>query len=260
MNMKNLAHEEEYKGCKIELEYDDHPESPREWSNVGTMVCWHRRYDLGDEQPKCSPEEWFLNQVQGGHRWNEEKAKREQAIRDEQAQVVADPELDDALDRVERSMEDDTELCRELFEKDNIILPLYLYDHSGISMSTGSFSCPWDSGQVGFIYCSVADARKEWPSASDAEVRKEAEKYLKFEVETYDNFLTGQVVGFVALDPAGEVIESCHGFYPDDREGYGKRWDYPISQAREVIDAWHEKQEAEAVERAHWEARDTTTT
>ena len=30
-------------------------------------------------------------------------------------------------------------------------LPLYLYDHSGITMRTTPFSCPWDSGQVGVI-------------------------------------------------------------------------------------------------------------
>ena len=30
----------------------------------------------------------------------------------------------------------------------------FIYDHSGITMNTTGFSCPWDSGQVGWIYCS----------------------------------------------------------------------------------------------------------
>lgn len=41
----------EHHGVKVELHYDDEPHSSREWSNVGEMVCWHRRYDLGDRQP-----------------------------------------------------------------------------------------------------------------------------------------------------------------------------------------------------------------
>ena len=32
------------------------------------------------------------------------------------------------------------------------ILPLYLYDHSGLTMSTNDFGDRWDSGCVGFIY------------------------------------------------------------------------------------------------------------
>lgn len=45
-----------------------------------------------------------------------------------------------------------------------IALPLYLYDHSGITMSTGGFSDSWDSGQVGFIYVTPERAKDEWGS------------------------------------------------------------------------------------------------
>ena len=41
------------------IKHDDDPSSPRENDNLGTMVCWHRRYKLGDIQPKERPEEWF---------------------------------------------------------------------------------------------------------------------------------------------------------------------------------------------------------
>ena len=54
---------------------------------------------------------------------------------------------------------DDIEEFQHVAEKEGFfVLPLYLYDHSGITMSTGAFSCPWDSGQVGFIYCKPFDA------------------------------------------------------------------------------------------------------
>jgi len=42
--------EECYKGYVIELHRDLDPINPREWDNLGTMVCCHRRYNLGDEQ------------------------------------------------------------------------------------------------------------------------------------------------------------------------------------------------------------------
>jgi len=268
--MENEAHSEQYKGCTIRLEYDEHPESPREWCNVGTMVCWHRRYNLGDEQPKESPDERFLYYVQGGRRWNEEKAKREAAIRashprpdlcgtDEEREETEDS-LNVALDAVEGDMEDDVELCRELFDRDNIHLPLYLYDHSGITISTGRFSCPWDSSQVGFIYCSKTKAREEWgpkyfPGITDEQIWGKAEAYLESEVSTYDGYLTGQVVGYVVSDPDDREIASCWGFYPDEKGN----WPDAVEQAKAEIDAWVAKQEREAAEKAYWETRDVET-
>jgi hypothetical protein len=41
------------------------------------------------------------------------------------------------------------DLFKIIEEKGTIIKGLFLYDHSGITISTGRFSCPWDSGQVG---------------------------------------------------------------------------------------------------------------
>jgi hypothetical protein len=33
----------------IEIYQDDYLENPREWDNLGTMVCFHNRYKLGDD-------------------------------------------------------------------------------------------------------------------------------------------------------------------------------------------------------------------
>ena len=248
-------HEETYRGCKITLPSDDSPSSPREWCNVGTMVCWHRRYNLGDEQPKCGPDDYRRENIERAT-WNAEKERREQEIRadylgqisvepDEEIRLNLEQEMDESIDAVEGKMEDDTELCRRLFEKDHVALPLYLYDHSGITMSTGKFSCPWDSGQVGFIYCSLTKAREEWgekhnPGITDEEIRAKAIECLESEVKTYDSFIRGDVVGYVAKDPDGETIDSCWGFYPDESGCH--TWDEPISQARLAVDNWHTQQ------------------
>lgn len=39
----------EYRGFTICIKQDDDAVSPREWDNLGTMLCEHRRYNLGDK-------------------------------------------------------------------------------------------------------------------------------------------------------------------------------------------------------------------
>jgi hypothetical protein len=95
-----------------------------------------------------------------------------------------------------------------------IVLNLYLMDHSGITMRTGSFHDPWDSGQVGFIYATRADICKEFSVKRVTKaVKEKAYKILEQEVETYDEFLTGRVYGYVLEDKNGEEIDSCWGYY-----------------------------------------------
>jgi len=263
----NIEHEETYKGCKIKLMQDTDARSPREDCNVGTMVCWHRLYNLGDEQPNEDMETWVRGNIEPAT-WEAEKERREYEIRSrsprpdlagsDEEREDSRRELNDALDAVESDMENDAELCRRLFKRDNIVLPLFLYDHSGISMSTGDFGDRWDSGQVGFIYCPMSTARKEW-TGTDEEIQARAIARMEGEVRVYSSYLEGDVVGFVAEDPDGGEIDSCWGFFPDEREGYGKRWDYPLGEARAAVDRWVEQQSKEQSERAYWEARDTIT-
>ena len=106
----------------------------------------------------------------------------------------------------------------DMADKDHIILPLYLYDHSGITMSTSSFSCKWDSGQVGYIYVSKEKIKKEGLEDKTVE---EIELYLTSEVKTYDNYLQGFVYGYQVINPDGDEKNSCWGFFGDDHENSG---------------------------------------
>lgn len=106
------------------------------------------------------------------------------------------------------------ELDRIAKDKSNIVLPVYIYDHSGITISTTGFSCPWDSGQVGIIYISRKDAIKEWgKTICTASVVRKARERLALEIETLDQYITGDVYGYVVEDPQGEETDSCWGFY-----------------------------------------------
>jgi len=44
---------------RLIISQDDCPESPREWDNLGTMVCFHRHYDLGDKHEFSDPQDFL---------------------------------------------------------------------------------------------------------------------------------------------------------------------------------------------------------
>jgi len=171
----------------IRIKRDHYPENPREWDNLGTMVCGHRRYCLGDEQAQntelyTSWDEWLEYEVvkpNGG--WS------------------------------------------------NIIaLPLYLYDHCGITISTAPFACPWDSGQVGWIYVTKPRIREEYGvKRVSKRLLYEVEAVLRSEVETYDQYLQGFVYGYMTFSlENGELVDgdSCWGFYGNNVKENGLQW------------------------------------
>ena len=95
-----------------------------------------------------------------------------------------------------------------------IALPLFLFDHSGLTMSTTPFSCPWDSGQVGYICVPRETVRKEWNvKRISPKLKAQVEKTLRGEVATYDLWLQGDVWGYVIEDENGNHVDSCWGFY-----------------------------------------------
>lgn len=101
--------------------------------------------------------------------------------------------------------------------KDVIYLPLYLYDHSGLTMNTTGFSCHWDSGQVGYIYVPLDKVREEYGVKRVSRVlREKIGERLRGEVEIYDMDLQGAVWGLTILDEEGEAIDSCWGFYGEE--------------------------------------------
>ena len=107
-------------------------------------------------------------------------------------------------------------------ESPAVILPLYLYDHSGITISTSPFSCKWDSGQIGFIFVSKEKLRNEYKvKRINKEIIDRATKILLAEVETYDLYLRGEIYGYTLLNENGEVEDSCWGFIGSDIETNG---------------------------------------
>lgn len=177
----------DYKGYTIGIRNDEDPMDPRkEWDNLGTMICLHRRYSLGDK-----------------HSYGLEEALALEA---------------------------------QIPKRGGVVLPLYMYDHSGITISTSPFSCPWDSGKLGFIFVDAEKIRKEygWKRITKAR-REKIEVYLRSEVQTYDDYVTGNVYSYTVQDPEGETVDSCSGFYGYDHEKSGL-----MDAARSIVDSYVE--------------------
>lgn len=178
------------------FEYEEYlDESPRDWYNLGTMVCGHRRYNLGDIQVR-DMEEWEANK----------------------------PLKKDTL----------------------VILPLGLYDHSGITMYVGGRTDPWDSSEVGYIY--VRKDNEEVVEYKKTHTWKETEEWaesiLRGEVETYDQYLRGDVYclceevydeeteEWVSVDSLGYIYLDTH----KEQESAVNEIKYNMSGTYEFID------------------------
>ncbi len=174
---------------KLKIIQDQLGESPREWCNLGTIAYKHPHYILGEETIN-DPIEWL-----------------EGMLNLENKYVYNDDRL--------------SELENKFFDE-YIALPIYLFDHSGITIRTYPFGCRWDSGKVGYIYMTKNQARKEYKwKRITVKRREKLLQYLEGEVDVYDQYLRGEVYGFVIEDKEGEHIDSCWGFYGTDWNNNG---------------------------------------
>lgn len=152
---------------KIKIYQDEDPENPREWSNLGTMICFSHNYNLGDKHGYKHD------------RYDNWEEMKEAIIKEEHVAII---------------------------------LPIYIYDHSGISISTTSFNDRWDSGQIGWIFISKEKILKEFDGTPRGISNDEIEKKLIAEVEIYDKYLSRECYRYELLSKK-EILASCGGFF-----------------------------------------------
>jgi len=107
-----------------------------------------------------------------------------------------------------------------------MIKKVYAYIHSGMTISTQPFSCPWDSGVLGFVIITKADLRKEynWKVLTQKrinEVYNRLDNIMDGEVKVLDYYVSGDVYGFRIEDKNGDIEDSCYGFYGYDIQNNG---------------------------------------
>jgi len=133
---------------------------------------------------------------------------------------------------------------REALEKsENLaaILPVYLYDHSGLRMSTEPFGCEWDSGQLGWI-CIRRDKMADFGIKRLTKAAKaKLEDALRSEIEEMDLYLTEGYYGFVAeekVDGEWSEVDSCWGFLGRDYKtnGMADHFSHLIGEGYEIVE------------------------
>ena len=96
-------------------------------------------------------------------------------------------------------------------------LPVYAMVHGGSSISTTAYNCPWDSGRSGWVYCTREKAIAEFGrKILSAAVKERTLNCLRGEVETFNQYLAGEVYGYIverAEIGGWEQLDSCWGYY-----------------------------------------------
>lgn len=281
--------ENEGKCYCLHIQQDEMPMNPRaDMDNVTIMACWHRRYRLGDKIEDDEPEDFWRRLV----RENVPEEEVFKAARDGKLQGIrlkwkakgiydiyetcywrtavgsTEPketlEYEDvAKDSVVYHLMDDLNVghCMTLMEPYAEWMPLWLYDHSGITMSCGArvgqYADRWDSGCVGWIIALKETVMREMaeyvldkngeririehkhegaPSTwsyltrplTDKTWRGRAVEAMKGDVELYDKMLTGDVYRYTLYErePGDDEddwnqLDSCWGFFGSDIEESG---------------------------------------
>jgi hypothetical protein len=146
-------------------------------------------------------------------------------------------------------------------------MPVYVYEHSGATMRTAPFSCPWDSGQSGFVYCTKEQAKQmQMVKILTKKAYTATMSCLQATVESYDNCLTGNVYGIVvdtraSVDDEWEERDSCWGYNgfeyaKEEAERQGAYWAQKFAEEEAAALAAEQHEQAES---EHWAQRDVMT-
>lgn len=214
----------------IRFGIDECSENPRRmFGHLGKIITFHRRYDIGDNHEFSDPQEMFVDLL---FEYGTEKEIRQAFIELCKYEEFSISEIKEILNYKDSSECNYDIFCNTLrdtrytvpinklnFPKDLVVLPVYAYEHSGITISTSSFSCRWDSGQIGIIYASKSKNKDSWGSVTEEELEQKLIKALNVEIKELDAYLTGQVYFFEIRNLIDDGVEdSCYGFYGNKEE------------------------------------------
>ena len=159
---------------RLEISYDEMAESPREWSNLGYFITVDSNYHSPDRH------DFF-----------------EEVVRDTGQEAES---LEEHIKMIKKAINELGE------EKVIAIYPVNKYEHSGVSYSLGT-AFGFDYSNNGF-YIVTDKSQKEIGT-----VKKDFEKVIRQEIETYNQYANGQVYCFSFFDEDGAFENGCSGFY-----------------------------------------------
>ena len=186
-------YEEKRHGLTIKIYADEDPQAPDDWGNDNVfLVAYHQ--DFWVEGPKV-----FYKLPEG--------VKRDP--RDKGHLLFSKDEVRDLLEK--------------RGNKEYHVFGLEAYIHSSVRLALsqeGNF-CDrrWDVSQLGAVFVSKKEAR----------IREKAENIARNLVDTWNDYLSGNVYNYLIEDDSGEVIDSLSGIYGDYKEN-------ALAEARALVD------------------------
>ncbi len=103
---------------------------------------------------------------------------------------------------------EDYEEAYENIPADAIILPIYAYEHGGVTIRTSPYECRWDSGYVGCIWASKKETIEVFYGKETPDIEERIKRELKGEIEELDLYLRGESYCY-------ELVEIEHCEYCD---------------------------------------------
>ena len=165
-----------YKGCTIKLHYDEGYDSPDEWGDEGLFLVGYHR---------------------------DFTVERDNIITKDQAVDIF------RIQHGEELLKDADQSVKEIL-KEYHCFGLEAYIHSGVALSLsyeGNFpDRRWDVSQLGLVLA----GKKEWKK------REKARKAAEGLIETWNQYLSGEIYGYETESPSGEFIHSCWNYYDKD--------------------------------------------
>ena len=214
-------HVEEYNGKTIKIYHDRDAESPRDWDNQCIMALYHSNYRLGDKLEHKYFEDlikslWLEHATLAELKAKIKKHTKNYTMRDYRVLISMG---NDWSERFEYLFTHEFNLLGSSLDELSlpakvVWLPVYIYEHGGITIKTSPFSCMFDSGLLGIAYIVNTDNQPV----------EQLENVIKGEVSTYNDYLVGNCYGYKITDEQDNDIDSCWGFIGD--------MDYCLSEAK----------------------------
>ena len=185
--MTHIVQSLELNNYTINIYQDDDPGFAKDTDMLGKFFMCHRRYSFAHDNT-FNLDSHFVNMLE-----------------------YVGAKTPNGFDYMSTSEKSDYVI--KTVEKLALILPVYMYVHSGITINTTGFSCSWDSGQIGYIIALKSNVCKEYNIKRISHKTKErVYSALKGEINLFDSVITGDVYYYEILDAEGDLIDSCCGF------------------------------------------------
>lgn len=212
--MTNFIETREHKGYQIKIHHDDMTdETPNDWTDV-ELVYNHNQFYVGRNKFSVHEIIEYFNALGYIEEFKDKLKHTIQAV-DERLE----DRFEDLVNGIAEYTENDLEELNDHYQRyidlyntygDYHIFPVYAYIHSGVALSLGNSTYPfndrWDVSCSGFMLVPTNIAAEE----------SDAEEVAKGLIREWNMVLRGEVYSYIIDDPFGQDVDALAGLFGED--------------------------------------------